>query len=209
MAVRYVPAGLEGEVGGDWYDVIPLDDRGVGLVVGDVVGHGVGQAAIMGQLRFALRAYAVEGHPPDQIAGRLDQLLRSLPEAPSATVLYVGVDLDSRGVSVLNAGHPPPVLIQASRQARFLDIGRAGPARRHDRHLPSRVRSDRAAGTLLLLYTDGLLEATERDGSDGFGVLLDVLRDFEGGPEQLCDTVMDVFIVGVPTDDVCLAARIG
>jgi hypothetical protein len=211
VAVRYVPAGLDGEVGGDWYDVIPLDDQRAGLVVGDIVGHGVGQAAIMGQLRFAFRAYAVEGHPPDQIAGRLDRLLRSLPESPSATVLYVGVDLSRPAISVLNAGHPPPVIIQPSRQARFLDIGRGallGVTTDEPRTVygPTKL----SPGTLLLMYTDGLLESAERDGTDGFGALLDVLHDFDGDPEALCDMVMAEFVHGPPTDDVCLlAARLG
>jgi Stage II sporulation protein E (SpoIIE)/Phosphoserine phosphatase RsbU, N-terminal domain len=210
VAVRYVPAGLDGEVGGDWYDVISLPDQRVALVVGDVVGHGIGQAAIMGQLRFALRAYAVEGHPPDQIAGRLDTLLRSLPDAPSATLLYVGIDLGSFGIEVLNAGHPPAVIVQPSRQARFLDVGRAGLLGvSTEAHRTVQGPFELTPGTLLLMYTDGLLESTERDGIDGFAALLDTLRDFDGDPEELCDIVMAKFVTGPPSDDVCLlSARV-
>jgi hypothetical protein len=210
VAVRYVPAGLEGEVGGDWYDVIPLPHGRVALVIGDVVGHGIGQAAIMGQLRFALRAYAVEGHPPDQIAARLETLLRSLPDAPSATLLYVGVELDALGITVLNAGHPPPVIIQPTRQARFLDVGRSGLLGvSTEGHRTVQGPFELTPGTQLLLYTDGLLEASERDGVDGFEALLDTLRDFDGDPEELCDIVMDRFVTAAPTDDVCLlAARV-
>jgi hypothetical protein len=211
VAVRYVPAGLEGEVGGDWYDVIPLPDRRVALVVGDVVGHGIGQAAIMGQLRFAFRAYAVEGHPPDQIAGRLETLLRSLPDVPSATLLCIGIDLDRCGIDVLNAGHPPPVILQPSRQARYLDVGRAGLLGvAAVGHRTVQGPYELTPGTLLLLYTDGLLEPAEREGTDGFAALLDALRDFDGDPEELCDLVMDRFVTGRPIDDVCLlAARVG
>jgi hypothetical protein len=210
VAVRYMPAGLDGEVGGDWYDVIPLPDRRVALVVGDVVGHGIGQAAIMGQLRFALRAYAVEGHPPDQIAGRLETLLRSLPDAPSATLLYIGVDLSSLGIEVLNAGHPPPVIVQPSRQARFLDVGRAGLLGvGTEGHRTVQGPFELTPGTLLLMFTDGLLESTERDGVDGFAALLETLRDFDGDLEELCDTLMAKFVIGPPSDDVCLlAARV-
>jgi hypothetical protein len=210
VAVRYVPAGLDGEVGGDWYDLIPLPDQRVALVVGDVVGHGIGRAAIMGQLRFALRAYAVEGHPADQIAGRLETLLRSLPDAPSATLLHIGVDLGSLGVEVLNAGHPPPLIVQPTRQARFFDVGRAGLLGVGSDG-PRTVQGpfQVAPGTLLVMYTDGLLESTERDGIDGLAALLDTLRAFEGDLEELCDVVMAKFVVGPPSDDVCLlAARV-
>ena len=114
-----MPGGAD--VGGDWYDAIPLDDGRVGLAMGDVVGHGLGAASLMGQLRHAARAYALEGHSPPGVLDRLDKLVRSLPGAQMATLLYLVVDADLRTVRFASAGHVPPLVVDPDGEARFLE----------------------------------------------------------------------------------------
>ncbi|MGH3995073.1 MAG: SpoIIE family protein phosphatase, partial [Pseudonocardiaceae bacterium] len=103
IAARYMPGGAD--VGGDWYDAIPLEDGSLGVAMGDVVGHGIAAASLMGQLRHAARAYAVEGHSPATVLDRLDRLVRSLEGAQMATLLYLVVDADLRSVCLASAGH--------------------------------------------------------------------------------------------------------
>ena len=121
IAARYRPGAAGVNVGGDWYDAIPLDDGRVGLAMGDVVGHGLGAAALMGQLRYAARAYALEGHPPPAVLDRLDRLVRSLPGAQMATLLYLVVEPDLTTVRFASAGHVPPLVVGPDADARFLE----------------------------------------------------------------------------------------
>ena len=94
MAARYQPGGPRADVGGDWYDAIALEGGQVGLAMGDVVGHGLEAASLMGQLRNALRAYALEEHPPGVVVEKLDTLVQSLEQGRMATLLYLVVDAD-------------------------------------------------------------------------------------------------------------------
>src|SRR5918997_5353190 len=105
VAARYMPGGAD--VGGDWYDAIPLEGGRVGVAMGDVVGHGIAAAALMGQLRHAMRAYALEGHSPGGVLDRLDRVVRSLEGGQMATLLYLVLEPDGR-VTFANAGHVPP-----------------------------------------------------------------------------------------------------
>ena len=112
MAARYLPAASEAEVGGDWYDVIPIAGGAVGLVMGDVAGKGLAGASMVGRLRSALRAYALEGHDGARVVERLNRLLWTEAEdSQMATMLYVIVDPAASTVRWVNAGHPPPLLI--------------------------------------------------------------------------------------------------
>ena len=109
VAARYLPS--IDEVGGDWYDVIELPGGFVGLAIGDVAGHGVRAAALMGQLRTGLRAYALEGQPPGETLKRLDRLLQSIRGRGMATAAYALFSLETGSLRIASAGHPPPVLV--------------------------------------------------------------------------------------------------
>ncbi|HEX6421333.1 MAG TPA: SpoIIE family protein phosphatase [Acidimicrobiales bacterium] len=206
-AVRYLPAGPLVEVGGDWYDVVPLGGGRVALVVGDVMGHGVHQAAVMGQMRLGVRAYLLEGHDLHDAVGRTDALLVSLGGLQTATLVVGVVDVAAATLCLVNAGHPPPVLVGAGGPARLLTgaqgrlLGLEGPVVR-----PVLGPEPLPPGACLLMYTDGLLEREERAGADGIDRLVATLDGFEGSPEELCDHVVDALVDVAPDDDVCLLA---
>src|SRR6185295_13877151 len=107
LAARYLPGTRETEVSGDWYDVIPLPDGRVGVVIGDVVGRGIEAAATMSQLRTALRAYAVEGLEPSVVVAKLHRLVEHLRVGMSTTLVYLDLDPFTREVRYVSAGHPP------------------------------------------------------------------------------------------------------
>ncbi|HZA79304.1 MAG TPA: SpoIIE family protein phosphatase [Acidimicrobiales bacterium] len=211
VAVRYLPAGIGSEVGGDWYDVIELADDRVGLVVGDVMGHGVRQASVMGQLRLATRAYAMEGRPLDEVVWQVDELLQKLGDFSTATLVLAAVDLDASTLELVNAGHPPPVLIDPTGTADLVTDGHGrllGVAHPESRPVYGPVPF--ADGSSLLLYTDGLLERHERAGNDALTVLRKTIEGFAGSPEELCDRVTDTLTDNSPGDDICLlATRLG
>jgi serine phosphatase RsbU (regulator of sigma subunit) len=208
VAVRYVPAGVGSEVGGDWYDVIELARHRVGLVIGDVMGHGVRQAAVMGQLRLGTRAYAQDDGPLDEVVRRVDVLLQNLGDVNTATLVLAVVDLEASTLELLNAGHPPPIVIDPGGTTHLLTEGHSrllGVAPPEDeRELLGPVPL--VAGTSLLLYTDGLLEAHEREGHDGLALLRKAVEGFTGGAEELCERVTDALVAGPARDDICLLA---
>src|SRR5690606_22690057 len=122
VAARYVPTGGGLQVGGDWYDLIPLPSGRIALVIGDVQGHDVRAAGLMGQLRIALRAYASEGHRPDAVLARASRFLSGLIEphedddgtaARFATCLYAEADPETGVLDIARAGHPDPVVMTA------------------------------------------------------------------------------------------------
>jgi len=114
LAARYVPAGADIAVGGDWYDVVELPSGHLGLAIGDVAGHGPRAASTMGQLRMALRAYALEEPSPAEVVNRLDRLVSRLLASEIVTLVYLVLDLDSVMVRFANAGHPPPLVVGSS-----------------------------------------------------------------------------------------------
>jgi serine phosphatase RsbU (regulator of sigma subunit) len=212
LAVRYLPAEVGTEVGGDWYDVIELARHRVGLVIGDVMGHGVRQAAVMGQLRLGTRAYAVEDGPLAEVVRRVDVLLQNLGDLHTATLVLAVIDLDAWSLELVNAGHPPPIVIDPGGATRMLTEGHSrllGVAPPDDpRDLLGPVPLE--AGTALLLYTDGLLEQPEREGQDGLALLRKSVEGFTGGADELCERVTDALVGGPARDDICLlATRIG
>ena len=153
LAARYYPGG---EVGGDWYDVIPLPDDRVMLAVGDVVGHGLGAASLMGQLRNALRALALDGHSPGALLERLDRLVR-LDGEGMATVVCATLSPKLDSMVLASAGHPPPLLVDTSGGTTFVEGHTTTPLGVWNaQHGEGRV--DLAPGSRLLLYTDGLVE---------------------------------------------------
>src|SRR4051794_1440820 len=110
VVARYRPAAVRGSIGGDWYDLFELPRGRIGLVIGDVMGHGLKAAVMMAQLRTGLRAYAIEGHPPAKVVEELNRLALSLGPNQMTTLAYAAVDLDAQRVCVFNAGHLPPVV---------------------------------------------------------------------------------------------------
>ena len=128
VAARYIPAAAEAEVGGDWYDVIPIDSSRVGLVMGDVAGKGLAAASMVGLLRSAMRAYALEGREPAEVVGSLNQLMWSeVEDNEMATLVYAVVDPVASTLTWVNAGHPPPLLLAADGSTSFLEGSRSVP----------------------------------------------------------------------------------
>ena len=128
MAARYIPAASESEVGGDWYDVIPIDSSRVGLVMGDVAGKGLAAASMVGRLRSAMRAYALEGREPADVIGSLNQLVWSeVEDSEMATLVYVVVDPVANRITWVNAGHPPPLILVGDGSTSFLEGPRSVP----------------------------------------------------------------------------------
>jgi anti-sigma regulatory factor (Ser/Thr protein kinase) len=198
IAARYLPGGAD--VGGDWYDAIPLEDGRVGLAMGDVVGHGLGAASLMGQLRHAARAYALEGHSPPAVLDRLDKLVRSLEGAQMATLLYVVVDPDMRTLHFASAGHVPPLVVGPDARTQFLEAAPNPPLGVFESAAHAELTFELEPGSTVVLYTDGLVE--ERGVSIDSG--LEALRrvaEHPGDPEELCDHIVDSMLAIHPAND--------
>ncbi len=155
VATRYLPA--REEVGGDWYDVIELSSGQLGVAIGDVVGHGLKAASLMGQLRTALHAYALEGHPPGRTLELVDRYVQSLGEAVMATAAYAVFDTDTGMVRYATAGHLPPILVSGD-TARLLEFPPAAPLGAFPYGSCPEHQLTLASGETLMLYTDGLVE---------------------------------------------------
>jgi PAS domain S-box-containing protein len=208
LAVRYLPATDGINVGGDWYDAFPLSGNRMGLAVGDVVGHNITSASIMGQVRNMLRAYAVDTADPSDVLHRANIALSQLLPDAMATAIYAVLDPATGDLSYANAGHPPPVCVSVTGSVDYLDaatgtmLGALGDGvfTTGHRRLPP--------GTGLLLYTDGLIESHDRDISDGFTALAGAMHHTRGlTADQTCATVQTLLLAGGPcADDVCLLA---
>jgi serine phosphatase RsbU (regulator of sigma subunit) len=160
VAARYVPAVAELSVGGDWYDVVPLDNERVAIAVGDIVGRGINAAAVMGQLRSALSAVARTTDSAIEAVARLDRFAHDIEGAKATTLLYGIVDPVAGTLRYTSAGHPPALIVSPNGTARFLEGGRGWPLAVAD---PDRPRPEAVAeltpGSTILLYTDGLWSA--------------------------------------------------
>jgi GAF domain-containing protein/anti-sigma regulatory factor (Ser/Thr protein kinase) len=188
-ASRYLPGASGTEIGGDWYDVISLRDGRLGIVVGDVMGRGITAAAVMGQLRAAVRAYALEGHDPAGLLERTDLVVASLGEVQITTCVYGVLDPATRELEVASAGHLPPLLVEPGGGARFLVI---------DPNVPLGVGASRfsqatvplPAGSTVVLYTDGLVEGRDFATDEGMARLLEAARQPVRSPDELCDRIL-------------------
>ncbi|MDX6208267.1 MAG: hypothetical protein QOE24_658 [Frankiales bacterium] len=186
VAVTYLP-GTEGTtVGGDFYDVIPLPSGRFGLVIGDVMGRGVRAAAAMGQLRAAIRAYALEGHPPADLLARLDRLVSTLEEGLLVTCVYAEWDPARRLIRLASAGHPPPVLRMPGGDAVFLELDPGMPLGVGNIDCVD-LELELPPGALLLAYTDGLVESPDLALGDG----MESLRIAVAGAGQHASAVCD------------------
>ncbi|GAA2796242.1 SpoIIE family protein phosphatase [Kitasatospora aburaviensis] len=219
VAGRYLPAGSKAGVGGDWFDVIPLSGARVALVVGDVVGHGIHASAAMGRLRTAVRTLADVDLAPDELLAHLDDLVVRLgtgqecADAPpgelGATCLYAVYDPISRRCSLASAGHPWPALVTPDGTVDFLELPSGPPLGLGGLPFES-VETELPAGSLLALYTDGLIEALGRDIDAGLNALSTALvgsvSPFDAALDldTLCDTVLKALLDEPPADDVAL-----
>jgi PAS domain S-box-containing protein len=197
LAARYMPGGRELQVGGDWYDAIPLDANRVGVVIGDVVGHGIAAAAVMGQLRNSLRAYALEGHPPAAALTRLSGLVASSSPSMVGTALFLVYDVAEGTARFASAGHLPPLLIAPNGDGRYLEAGRDCPLGALQTHRFEEATVAIEPDSTILLYTDGLVERRGESLDTGF----DRLRRLAvGGPPDL-DALCDHLIASVADRD--------
>ncbi|WP_405765363.1 SpoIIE family protein phosphatase [Streptomyces sp. NBC_01538] len=218
LAHRYLPAGSGDEIGGDWFDVIALSGGRVALVVGDVVGHGVHASATMGRLRTAVRTLADAEFTPDELLTRLDDLVVRLDreEGPDArgqaedasgevgaTCLYAVYDPVTGRCDLARAGHPPPVLVTSDGTVQVVDLP-AGPPLGLGGLPFEAAQIEMGEGSLLALYTDGLIETPGRDIDVGLDLLCEALRGPAAGLEETCDEVLRKVLPEPPADDVVL-----
>ena len=189
MAARYQPGGPRADVGGDWYDAIPLEGGEVGIAMGDVVGHGLEAASLMGQLRHALRAYALEEHAPGIAVEKLDTLVQSLEQGRMATLLYLVVDADLTRIRFASAGHLPPLLVGPDGDARYLEEAASVPLGVMPGGYDEAI-VDIEPGSTLVLYTDGLVEERGEPIDEGLERLRQAVIDSPDDPEAMCDHVL-------------------
>jgi serine phosphatase RsbU (regulator of sigma subunit)/PAS domain-containing protein len=188
-AARYLPAGPGTGVGGDWYDVIPLSADRVALVIGDVMGHGLSEAVIMGRLRTAVQTLSDLELPPDEILSHLNDLVNGLGDDTFATCLYAIYDPVTRLCTFARAGHPPPAVVWPDGTVRFAHTLTDPPLGVAEPPFEA-VELLIPADGLLVLYTDGLIESAEVDTDTGMIRLADLLRAHHGEDlEQLCESL--------------------
>ena len=207
LAARYLPGTAGVDVGGDWFDVIPLEGGRVGLVVGDVVGKGVKAAATMGQMRNGLRAFALDERRPAPAVSRLNKLLDSVSDAPFATLAYVSVDPRSGVCRYTVAGHPPPLLVSPDRDggAEFLTGGRSLPLGVGNDVEYGQDVVELEPGALIVLYTDGLVERRDRSLDQGLERLRTAAADSSRDPDELLEEILEACIGDVErADDVAV-----
>ncbi|KUL21132.1 SpoIIE family protein phosphatase [Streptomyces regalis] len=216
VALRYLPASAAPGLGGDWFDVIPLSGARVALVVGDVVGRGIHAAATMGRLRTAVHTLASLDLEPDEVLSRLDDLVNLLAaeqeavgERPvgeqviGATCLYAVYDPVSGRCSMARAGHPPPAVTAPDGQVALLDLPAGPPLGLGG--LPFEARDvELAEGSLLCLYTNGLIGEGHVDADVGLAKLRAALTRPADALERTCQAVVDSLVPSRPSDDVAL-----
>ncbi|MEV5738317.1 fused response regulator/phosphatase [Streptomyces sp. NPDC052292] len=187
LAVRYLPAGDHTEIGGDFYEAI---DTPAGLVVavGDVAGHSLDAAMVMGQIRHALRAYATEGHPPQAILSRLDRHLTTVQPGATVTLCVVLVDHRHDTLHIANAGHLPPLLRAPDGTTAY--VTEHGPLLGLGLPHPPAHQVTAPPGTLLLLVTDGLIERRHEDLQTSLASLADVAGEDSADPEETCTRLL-------------------
>ncbi|MEU9971390.1 SpoIIE family protein phosphatase [Streptomyces sp. NPDC051014] len=217
VASSYLPADATDGVGGDWFDVIPLSGARVGLVVGDVVGHGLAAAASMGRLRTAVQTLADMELPPDELLAHLDDLVLRLGEEESggtgsqgstatfvgATCLYAIYDPVTRRCSMARAGHPPPVVVAPDGRAWFAELP-AGPPLGLGGMAFEATEIELAENSLLGLYTDGLIEGADQDVERGMARLRGALADPAADLATLCTATVEQLVPVPQPDDIAL-----
>jgi serine phosphatase RsbU (regulator of sigma subunit) len=202
FAVRYEPAVSPLEIGGDWYDVLPVGDHRIGVIVGDCVGRGLSAAAVMGQLRASARALLLTGAEPATMLEQLDSVAALIPDAFCTTVFVAILDTRSETLTYSGAGHVPAVLAAPEWQPRLLTDACSVPLAVHsDEHRPQGVAA-LTAGTTLLLYTDGLVERRDEPIDAGIARVTEVMTQTVGLPvDAVADALLDQLSPTLGYDD--------
>lgn len=207
VAVRYRSARLGRDIGGDWYDLIPLPGGRVGAVIGDVQGHDTHAAAVMGQLRIVLRAYAAEGHSPATVMARASVFLHELDTDRFATCTYAEVDLTTGVVQVVRAGHVDPLVRDVDGSCRRmpaeggLPLGLSAEFGRLEYPVGT---AELDPGQTMILFTDGLVELPGSDLDEGMQLLTTMVSDGPQNLQKLADELCDAVDVRGGQDDVAL-----
>ncbi|KOU19587.1 protein phosphatase [Streptomyces sp. WM6372] len=214
IAVRYRAARMGRDIGGDWYDVVPLGEGRVGVMIGDVEGHDTDAAAVMGQLRIVLRAYVAEGHTPGTAMARASTFLRELDTDRYATCTYAEVDLNTGRLQLVRAGHLEPVVRRGDGSCHRIAVAGGLPLGLPPRDNPGAgsgypvTSLELHPGDTLVLCTDGLLERPDGAPEAGMHELMEAVRagpvDVEELADVLCDLVGDA---GVGDDMALLLLR--
>jgi PAS domain S-box-containing protein len=203
IAHRYQPGSVGSEVGGDWFDVIPLSGARVALVVGDVMGHGIQAAATMGQLRTVARTLATLELDPEQVLTRLNEATGALGDSQFATCVCAVYDPVDRKCVLARAGHPPPVVVAPDGSTRLV-VSPAGVPLGVEGATFESEEFTLPHGAVLVLYTDGLVERRGRDIEEG----IDLLRRTVSKPgrtlQESCDAVLAALETGQAEDDIAI-----
>jgi serine phosphatase RsbU (regulator of sigma subunit) len=205
LAVRYLPATASTEIGGDFYEAVQTP-QGLLVAVGDVVGHSLKAAVIMGELRHALRAYATQNHPPHVMLRHLDRFLALHQPGWTATVLIVLIEPEGDVLHVANAGHLPPLLLGPDGAPRYLR--EHGPLLGLNRPHPAAVRHRFEPGSRLVMITDGLIETRDSDLEERLGRLAATASAGPAEPDALCTALVEAFAEDPDDDIIVFAARL-
>jgi phosphoserine phosphatase RsbU/P len=204
MAARYVP-GHDFGLGGDWYDVFKLPSGWLGVVIGDVSGHGLASAVVMGRVRSALRAYALVTDDPAEALSLLDRKVHHFEAGNLTTAIYAMISPDHQVVHLSSAGHLQPVLAAPDRPAELLTLPIDPPLGVGRHKAPRRTTTiDLPSGAVLVCYTDGLVERRDRVIDDGLERLRAIVSPAPA--DDLCDVIMSGLGMEQPTDDVAVLA---
>jgi serine phosphatase RsbU (regulator of sigma subunit) len=203
VAARYVTGTRDVAVGGDWYDVVPIDTERFVFIVGDVSGRGVSAAAVMASVRFASRGFALEGHPPDAILSHLSRTIEIGADGHFATVLCGLVHVASRTVTLASAGHLPPIL-KTPEGASAVEVVPDPPIGVPSGTHTSSVVFSVPEGSTLLAFTDGLIERRDIALNDAMKRLEDVLAADQSPLDSLLGNVIEELTMGAPEDDVAV-----
>ncbi len=201
-AARYLPAS--DEVGGDWYDVFELPGGSLGVAIGDVVGHGLGAAALMGQLRTALHAYGISGHSPGRSLELLDRFLQAMPDYGMATVAYAVLEPESGELTLASAGHLPPLIVSSSGGYLF-DIEPSAPLGALSFGYRPEHKGRLEEGETLVMYTDGLVERPGVPVSDSIELLRDTIAGASSA-EEACQLAVQLVPLEGLKDDLAIVA---
>ncbi len=210
LVVRYLPSDARDHAGGDWYDAFALPEGRYGIVVGDVGGRGIAAAATMGQIRNALRAYALKDAAPAAVMDDLHALVdASGGTITFATAIYVALDPATGEGELATAGHLPPLLVHADGRAEYLDIPICPPLGLSGAPPCGSARFRLGAGDTLWLYTDGLVESRERPIDAGLDALAELAGHERGDLERLAETLLSALPRSREDDVALLGLRRG